>query len=422
MKKVFTLAIALTAIVISSFGQCIPDSAALSPGQYLYPNSLPGILQSSSYSGVLSFLVPDSMPGRVFGNPVVAAFTIAIDSVQINSVSGTPSGISATNTPALGSWIPAKGYSCILFSGTTTAPIGNYPLTVSGVGCGHFTLPVIGTRVDSCISFNYSSAFPYSLQVCDTQCTNTYDTTRVTLCRGDSIQWGSVNVKRSGRYVDTVLQSIGCDSLKILFATFLNPATGRDTIKGCHSVLFNGNSLSHDTTVTILFQGAAVNGCDSSVRIRVLVGGATPTITVSSTLTAVDPAASSWQWLLNGSPISGATSVNYTPTGSTVNSYAVVVTDRYGCVDTSAATLVSGITGVSIPAVRIYPSPNNGSFVLETHDAKGTSYTVTNSLGQIVQHNAISSDKQSVELGNIASGVYTISVKGSEPISFTVSK
>lgn len=422
MKKIFTLAIALTAIVISSFGQCIPDSAALSPGQYLYPNSLPGILQSSSYSGVLSFLVPDSLPGRVFGNPLVAAFTITIDSVQINSVSGTPSGISATNTPSLGTWIPASGYSCILFSGTTTAPIGNYPLTVSGVGCGHFTLPVLGTRVDSCMPFNFSSAFPYSLQVCDTQCTNTYDTTRVTLCRGDSILWGAVTVRRPGRYVDTVLQSIGCDSLKILFVTVINPAIGRDTVKGCNNVTFNGTTVSHDTTITVVLHGAAANGCDSLVRVRVLVGGATPTIAVSSTLTAVDPAAASWQWLLNGSPISGATSVNYTPTGGTVNSYQVVVTDIYGCVDTSAATMVSGITGVSIPAVRIYPSPNNGSFVLETHDAKGTSYTVTNSLGQVVQRNIISTDKQSIELGNIASGVYTISVKGSEPISFTVSK
>jgi hypothetical protein len=148
-----------------------------------------------------------------------------------------------------------------------------------------------------------------------------------------------------------------------------------------------------------------------------------PAITASSSaLTAVDPQAASYQWLQNGVPISSATLVNYSPTGGTINSYTVVVTDVYGCVDTSAAFQASGITDLSAQNIKLYPNPNNGAFIMEAHGAKGTTYTITNTLGQVIEQNAISSDQQPINLGNIPTGVYTISMKGMEPISFTVTK
>jgi hypothetical protein len=422
MKKIFTLALALTAFAVSSFGQCVADSAALNQNQLLYPNSMPGILQGSSYSSVLSLLVPDSVPGRDFNNPFLFGQNVAVDSIRIDAISGYPSGISSSSSPSLGSWIPVRGYACAAFSGTTTAPIGNYPLTITGVGCGHVTLPFIG-RVDSCMPINFSSIYPYSIQVCDTQCTNTYDTTYVSLCRGDSIQWGNVTVRRAGRYVDTVLMSIGCDSLRLLYVVSINPATGRDTLTSCAPISYQGGTYANDTTINEVLTGAAANGCDSTVRHRLRVGGRIPTITASSTaLTAVDPRAASYQWLENNATISGATAVNYSPTGGTLNSYAVVVTDIYGCVDTSAAYLADGISDLSTQTIKLYPSPNNGSFILETHNARGTAYTVTNSLGQVVERNTINMDKQAINLGNVATGVYTISMKGIDPITFTVTK
>ena len=423
MKKISTLLLALTTLVLSSFGQCVPDSAGLGPNQPVYPNSLPCILQNSNYSGVLSFIIPDSLPGRDFGNPIVAFFTITIDSVQITSITGTPSGVSAASSPALGAWVPAGAYACMAFTGTTTAPLGNYPLMVSGIGCGHFTIPVIGTQVDSCMPFNFSSVYPYDLQVCDTQCTNSYDTTYASLCRGDSIQWGNIYAKRGGRYVDTVLQSIGCDSLHILFVTTLNPAVGRDSVSACGSVSYGGNTYSNDTILSFTYPGAAANGCDSILRVNVYVGGLTPTITTGSTaLTAHDPNAGTYQWLQNGVPITGATSRNYSPTGGTVNNYQVVVTDVYGCVDTSAVVMVSGINGIVMQDVKLYPNPNNGSFIMETHGAVGTAYSITNALGQTIVQSVIGSDRQVIELGNITTGIYTISMKGIDPIPFTVTK
>jgi hypothetical protein len=270
---------------------------------------------------------------------------------------------------------------------------------------------------------NFSSIYPYSLQVCDTQCTNTYDTSYATLCRGDSLIWGGTTIRRAGKYVDTVLESIGCDTLKVLFVTTLNPAFGRDSVSACGTVSYAGNTYQNDTVLSFTYPGAAANGCDSTLRVRIYVGGQTPTITtVSTALTANDPNAGTYQWLQNGTPITGATSQNYSPTGGTVNGYSVVVTDVFGCVDTSAVVTVSGINGIVVQDVKLYPNPNNGSFIMETHGARGTGYTISNPLGQVVEQDVISADRQAIGIVNAATGIYTISIKGMEPIQFTVTK
>ncbi|GAA4356247.1 hypothetical protein GCM10023185_19860 [Hymenobacter saemangeumensis] len=59
----------------------------------------------------------------------------------------------------------------------------------------------------------------------------------------------------------------------------------------------------------------------------------------SVVLTATGGAGSSYQFLLNGQPISGATAASYTATAA--GSYAVTVTNAAGCAATSAATTVT---------------------------------------------------------------------------------
>jgi hypothetical protein len=231
-------------------------------------------------------------------------------------------------------------------------------------------------------------------------------------------------IKRGGRYIDTVLQSTGCDSLNILFVTTANPAFGHDSVTGCYAVSFGGNSYVTDTTLTSVFANGAVNGCDSIARHSIIIGGqVVPTIAVSNgALLATDPVAVSYQWLQNGTIIGGATAVSYSPTGATQSSYTVVATDAYGCTDTSVAYIASGINELHSEHVALYPNPNTGSFILATQNARGAIYTITNELGQVIVQNTISTDAQTIDLGNVATGVYTISVKGIGAAAFTVTK
>jgi hypothetical protein len=93
-------------------------------------------------------------------------YYVHIDSLRLDSITGMPSGISVATNPAFGSgtWIHGGGYGCGLFTGTTTAPGGTYPLNIYGRGCIHGN--VIGINIDSCQSGNLGSYISYSLKVC----------------------------------------------------------------------------------------------------------------------------------------------------------------------------------------------------------------------------------------------------------------
>jgi hypothetical protein len=146
-----------------------------------------------------------------------------------------------------------------------------------------------------------------------------------------------------------------------------------------------------------------------------------PVITeTGNTLQTNYPAANVFQWYMNGSSITGATSASYSTAGA-LGSY-VVATDSLGCRDTSAAFNLTGIFDPGVQNTKLYPNPNNGSFILESHGVRGSTYTITNALGEMIEQNLITGDKQEIRLVNVPAGVYTLSMKGSRPVSFTVAR
>jgi PKD repeat protein len=90
--------------------------------------------------------------------------------------------------------------------------------------------------------------------------------------------------------------------------------------------------------------------------ITVLPQPAVPTITVTGD-TLASSAAASYQWFLNNNPIPGATGQTYVAIAS--GNYKVMVTGVNGCTASSATTniVVSGITGLSINNLDIFPQP-----------------------------------------------------------------
>lgn len=165
MKKILLQFALFAGFAFGASAQCIVDTAGLA-GSNIYPDTLNCIIQNQSFSGTVSIKVPDSLDVHDFISSIPAGYVKAlIDSIQITSISGMPTGITQASNPANGSWIKANHYACATFSGTTSAPAGSYPLTITGSGCGHFT--VAGTTYDSCFqSYNFSSTYPYALKVC----------------------------------------------------------------------------------------------------------------------------------------------------------------------------------------------------------------------------------------------------------------
>ena len=172
MKKILLLLSISAGFMLNASAQavCTPDTTHFTATKKVYPDTLPCIQQSVAFSGVISLQVPDSLDANQFFSAIPAGTaTVNIDSVEVTGITGEPAGITSVSNPAVGTkWLKPGQYACAIFTGTTTASAGNYPLTITGNGCGHATFPVIGYK-DSCLTnFSFSRVYPYSLKVCGT--------------------------------------------------------------------------------------------------------------------------------------------------------------------------------------------------------------------------------------------------------------
>jgi hypothetical protein len=139
-----------------------------------------------------------------------------------------------------------------------------------------------------------------------------------------------------------------------------------------------------------------------------------------------------WVYSLSCSPLSSTTydtitsgTLPYAWNGLTftgAGSQTAQLLDIAGC--DSAATLVltvrtTGISEITGPSpIRLYPNPNTGTFTLTTDNSLLTTgtYTISDMLGQVIQHQAITSDSQTIDIGAVPAGIYMLSITGTSGI------
>ncbi|MBS1625136.1 MAG: T9SS type A sorting domain-containing protein [Bacteroidetes bacterium] len=165
MKKTL-LALALVAgFSYGASAQCTPDTTHFTSTTKVYPASLPNIITGQSFSGTVTMQVPDTMDAGQFIS-AASGYQAYIDSIQITTISGMPAGITTASLPGLGTWLQHGQWSCTTFSGTanaSTVAAGDYNLTISGTGCGHFSIG--STPYSGCQAFTFSRVYPYKLTV-----------------------------------------------------------------------------------------------------------------------------------------------------------------------------------------------------------------------------------------------------------------
>ncbi|MFN8395413.1 MAG: HYR domain-containing protein, partial [Bacteroidia bacterium] len=160
-----------------------------------------------------------------------------------------------------------------------------------------------------------------------------------------------------------------------------------------------------------------VNGCVGVDTVVVdTFASPAPTFTVAgNTLTSVQTW-TTYQWLLNGSPISGATSSTYTAT--VTGDYSLQITDGNGC------TGISGMTNVIVVAVEdptqdllglsIYPNPARGEFKLLAAQPihQGLTVTIYDMHGHRFVEKAMPSlgNEVAFDIQNYSAGAYMVEV------------
>ncbi|MCC6187174.1 MAG: SBBP repeat-containing protein [Chitinophagaceae bacterium] len=190
----------------------------------------------------------------------------------------------------------------------------------------------------------------------------------------------------------------------------------------------NGNGIAVSRDASVYTTGSYNGTCDfdpSAATTNLTAAGANDifvhkigqciinkTTTLTGSTISANMAGASYQWVNCPSyaTIAGATAQNYTPTNS--GSYAVIITNGTGCVDTSDCVSAIG-TGIAASAmasnISIYPNPANNVVVI-SNLSKGQSINIINTLGVSVFDNKASNSTMNIDVNAFASGMYFVQI------------
>ncbi len=139
---------------------------------------------------------------------------------------------------------------------------------------------------------------------------------------------------------------------------------------------------------------------------------ATPTITQNGNVLTAS-AASSYQWYLDGNPISGATGQSYTAT--TNGSYTVEITAVNGCTAISAPFSVMVTDTDNLQATQqlsIYPNPVKDRLFIDTNIDNLNNFTVQilDTNGQLVLQQFLEHPSDNITVSHLPKGIYFIKI------------
>jgi hypothetical protein len=264
----------------------------------------------------------------------------------------------------------------------------------------------------------------------------------------DTLQ--SITVSTSGTYTVTISNGSGCsstasqnvtvnslptidagpnDSTCLSTNVTLNATGGASYIWAPAASLSDPNIASPiagpTVTTTYTVTGTSSAGCQNtdSVTVTIVSNPGVPSITRGNDTLYCSPAAASYQWYLNGTPISGATNSFYVFTMN--GNYTVEVFNSFGCSTTSTITTVNDV-GIeelgALSLVNVYPNPASENVTIELNISKAMDVQIRlmNITGQVIwseneaQLSGVSS--KTIDLKTIAAGMYQLQISTNEGV------
>lgn len=238
------------------------------------------------------------------------------------------------------------------------------------------------------------------------------------LCGGSSFQFGSQNLTQTGTYTEVFQAVSGCDStvtlqLNVIPQGIVFPVS--ETICSGSSYLFGNQTLAQAGVYSQNFTSIA--GCDSTVELTLTVQNPiNTTVTLNGNTLAAGQIGASYQWVdcnAGNTAISGATSINFTPTQS--GTYAVIITAG-NCSETSACVTVNLPGGLGIETnpditLRVFPNPTGALLNIQVSEEMDE-IRIYNSLGQWVQTYTLPGMSTTLDLSGLSNGVYYLKISG----------
>lgn len=183
------------------------------------------------------------------------------------------------------------------------------------------------------------------------------------------------------------------------------------------------NGISYIESGIYLQHLANMQGCDSTITLNLTIIPVLDmdihiTINVNKLGTAEHFA--TYQWLLNGQAIPGATDSTYTVTSN--GDYQVVVTNEHGCADTSDIYKVTNATGLrdaSILAnqIEIYPNPSRDIVYIQSPDVINAVITGVEGRELLRIKNA-----RSFSVKSLSAGIYLLNISDKNGVFIKTAK
>lgn len=293
---------------------------------------------------------------------------------------------------------------------------------------------------------------------------NSSSSTSVSECT--SYTWLQTNqiYTTSGAYTDTLVNTVGCDSVITLNLTITGPTSTTDNIAACEQYTWpaNGQTYTSSTTDNITLQ--STQGCDSTVFLMLTLSdtnavtqnvsscgtyfwdatgidytssgsytttlsnqnGCDSTITLNLTVVPFDNAVTTvnettlsanqnnaqYQWIdcATNLPVAGET--NQTFVVSMAGQYAVIITVG-ACSDTSACINLN-TASVEIEDKKIlslYPNPSNYDISIYGLGQERSSAQILNVSGETVLSKGLSASDNRLDISTLPTGLYFVQIE-----------
>lgn len=227
----------------------------------------------------------------------------------------------------------------------TSLVFGSQTLTTSGEYVEVFQ-SLLGCDSTVTLHLNVNPAYTESLEV--------------SICGGETYNFGSQTLSTSGEYTEVFQSSLGCDSTVSLALTVapLFDEEIETTICFGESYSFGSQTLTASGVYSEVFQ--SITGCDSTVTLTLEVHEIVTDISIIENTLSVELAeAANYQWIDcdNNTPIENATSHTFTP--QSTGHYAVII-EQNECATSSECVefaVVLGSQKLPEQAISIYPIP-----------------------------------------------------------------
>lgn len=350
--------------------------------------------QSGSLSG---FALSGSTSNWVTGYPLNVGYTADTISASLCTGSYTsPSGNYTWTTSSIYMDTIANSFGC---DSVITIDLGVGAPTTSTISIsacssyvspsGNYTWTLSGTYIDTVLnSTGCDSVITVQLDI-----ENTAASIAAEACESYTSPSGNYTWNFSGTYTDTLTNAAGCDSILTINLAIHLPTSAFITDSGC--VSYTSPSGLYAWTESGIYNDtiANANGCDSTLIIDLTVKSVETSVNVIGTTITCSAQGATFQWLDcddDFAVIDGKTGPSFTP--SSTGNYAVAVTQN-GCTDTSECkkvTLPVGADESWAPGgLRIFPNPARDHVFIETSTDRTLSLEVRNVQGQLIHARTI---------------------------------